>query len=62
LKKPFIQHSERKREILRKIAPDLSEGKTCIKEDIRGQQSPGYSEKDKNALASSECNLLGWYR
>jgi hypothetical protein len=28
------KHSERKREILRKIAIDLPEGKTCIKEDI----------------------------
>jgi hypothetical protein len=28
------KHSEKKREILRKIALDLAEGKTCIEEDI----------------------------
>ncbi|CAB3996900.1 Hypothetical predicted protein [Paramuricea clavata] len=34
-KRMKAKHSERKREILRKIAPDSPEGKPCINEDIR---------------------------
>jgi hypothetical protein len=51
-KRKKVKHSERKREILRKIAPDLPEGlNNC-------QGIPKKTKKCANALASSEYNLL----
>lgn len=60
-KRKNTRHSERKREILTKIASDLSEGKTCTKADIQPAIIRGLGKRQKkwaNALASSDCNLL----
>ena len=61
LSKKKARHVARTIDILKKVAPDLPEGKTCEKEDLCREVVKKLGKIEKKwavALTSEQCNLL----